>query len=48
MDLVNSGAVGPHKNQVQAIRYDQANKLVLSCGFDDTLKFIDVNEFKYM
>jgi WD repeat-containing protein 1 (actin-interacting protein 1) len=48
MDTIKNGPVGQHKNQVQAIRYDSENDSLISCGLDDTLKFIDVKELKYV
>ena len=48
MDVVKAGSVGQHKNQVQAIRFDALNDTLITCGLDDTLKFIDVKEFKYV
>ncbi|CAF0949424.1 unnamed protein product [Brachionus calyciflorus] len=48
MDQVKAGSVTQHKNQVQSIRYDAFNEQVLTCGFDDVVKFIDVKEKKYV
>lgn len=47
MDSVQNGATSQHKNQVQAIKYDSIDKCLVSCGLDDTVKFVDVNDFKY-
>jgi WD40 repeat protein len=44
----NGSSVGQHKNQVQALRYDASTGLVISCGLDDTLKYIDINEYTYV
>ena len=49
MDSVKATNVGQHKNQVQSIKYDSASNQLVTCGLDDTVKFIDLNgEFKYM
>jgi hypothetical protein len=41
-----SGITG-HKNQVQSIRLDYAGEQLVTCGFDDMLKFISLRDFKY-
>ena len=48
MDIVKSSSISQHKNQVQVIRFDSLSDTLISCGLDDTLKFIDVKELKYM
>ena len=50
MDVVRAaGGVAQHKNQVQTIRCDpSAPHLAISCGLDDTLKFIDLHTFTYV
>ncbi len=48
MDNMKSTSVQPHKNQVQTIRFDVASNIVVSCGLDDTLKFMDINLFNYV
>ncbi len=48
MDVVKASSVGQHKNQVQTIRYDVMSDTLISCGLDDTLKFVDAKELKYM
>ena len=47
MDSIQQGACGPHKNQVQSIKYCQLINSIVTCGLDDTVKFIDMNDFKY-
>ena len=46
MDSVQPGTVGPHKNQVQDMKFDPASALLVTCGLDDTVRFID--DYKYM
>ena len=46
--IAGSSAASQHRNQVQAIRFDQVNDQLVTCGFDDVLKFIDLKEFKYV
>lgn len=48
MDSVQSGTATEHKNQVQAIKFDSVNRCLVTCGLDDTVRFVDVNDFKYM
>jgi WD40 repeat protein len=47
MDSIQQGACGAHKNQVQSIKYCQLINSIVTCGLDDTVKFIDMNDFKY-
>ncbi len=47
MNSISASSVGQHKNQVQSIRFDQVNDQLVSCGFDDVLKFISLRDFKY-
>jgi WD40 repeat protein len=47
MDSIRAGNIGQHKNQVQSIRYDSGSNQLVTCGLDDTVKFIDLDEFKY-
>lgn len=47
MDSIKPGNCGAHTNQVQCIKHNKSNNLLITCGLDDTLKFIDLNEFKY-
>lgn len=47
MDTIKSGAVAPHTNQVQALRYNSLNNELISIGLDDTLKFIELTNFTY-
>ncbi len=49
MDVVlDDRGVHAHKNQVQAMRFDEANGLVITCGYDDMVKFIDAKDFRYV
>lgn len=49
MDVVEaSGGVQQHKNQVQAMRFDEKNGLLVTVAYDDTLKFVDASQFKYV
>ena len=48
MDSIQSGSSNQHKNQVQSIRFDLLSNCLVTCGLDDTVKFIDVNTYKYM
>lgn len=49
MDLVaDDRGIHPHKNQVQAMRYDEVNNLIVTCGYDDMAKFIDAKDFRYV
>lgn len=47
MDSIKASNIGQHKNQVQSIRYDSGSNQLVTCGLDDTVKFIDLDEFKY-
>lgn len=49
MDTVHDDrGVHQHKNQVQAMRYDPVNGLIVTCGYDDMLKFVDAKDFRYV
>jgi WD40 repeat protein len=47
MDSIQSGQYGQHKNQVQSIKYSSVMNSLVTCGLDDTVKFIDLNDYKY-
>jgi len=47
MNSIKSSSIGPHKNQVQTIKYDSVSNSLITCGLDDTVKFVDVSELKY-
>ena len=47
MDSIQSGSTSQHKNQVQAIKYDSLSNSLITCGLDDSVKFVDVASFKY-
>lgn len=46
--VVDDRGVHQHKNQVVAMRYDEVNGLIVTCGYDDMLKFIDAKDFRYV
>lgn len=49
MDSISSSSsVAQHKNKVQAIRFDTSSDSIVTCGFDDVVKFIDLKELKYV
>lgn len=48
MDSVQNDTASQHKNQVQAIKFDSTGNCLVTCGLDDTVKFVDVNDFKYI
>ena len=49
MDQVSDDrGIHAHKNQVQAMRYDAINGLIVTCGYDDMVKFIDAKDFRYV
>lgn len=47
MNSIKSSSIGPHKNQVQTIKFDSVSNSLITCGLDDTVKFVDVSELKY-
>ena len=46
--VIDDRGIHQHKNQVQAMRYDETNGIIVTCGLDDMLKFVDANDFRYM
>lgn len=48
MDSIQPGDVKQHTNQVQGLKFNPLTNELVSCGLDDTVKFIDLKTFKYM
>ena len=45
---MNSVSGPQHSNKVQSLVVDSASNTLISCGYDDTAKFIDIASMKYM